>query len=400
MRLLTDEEIKEVIVVKQEDITATLLKDWFARKTNQVAPRFSPTDYFLLPENTCAKNLAGYTTLGLYIFNRLIIDTHFSDITGYINVPITGKTLNKMYEYIAQAFFENHVDADQFFELIDSLDWLGGGDIAEITNVSLSNQLFILPPEIKQRRVELFKQYAKEIAAGDVIIGAKIEQELVNMARKWLETLPEWDNFASDAKLNFDNNYKTIMLMKGPVLNTGTGEWEIATSNYDDGISKEEYALFADSAVYGTFQRAKGVALGGYAIKKIIATLQDVATAPDGTDCGTKDYLTITIDPYFKNEFMYMYIVEGSKLVMLTPNNFEQYSGKTVQMRSPMYCKYPSPELCSKCVGEQPYQLNLKTIGLAATKIGSTLRVKRLKAFHNKKVYIYRVGIDDLMGHM
>jgi hypothetical protein len=398
MRILTKEEIAEVIALKQIDITSSLLKSYFGRKVSEPVPRFATTDYFMLPENTCAKNLAGFTTLGMYIFNRLIIDEHFTDITGYINFPITGSQLGNLYTLIAQGLFDGVVTSDQMFELIDSLDWLGGGDIAEILNVSLSNRLFILPPSIRKRRDELFKKYAPQIADGDVIIGAKIEQELVGLTEAWLKQFPEWDNFASGSKLNFDNNYKTIMLMKGPVLDTGSGEWRIATSNYDDGIRKDEYALFADSAVYGTFQRAKGVALGGYAIKKIIATLQDVSTGPKDSDCGSTSYLTITIDPYFKKELMYGYIVEGSKLVMLSPTNFNQYAGKTVQMRSVEYCRYESPMVCNKCVGEQPYSMQLQMIGLAATKIGSTLRVKRLKAFHNKKVYIYQVGIDDLMG--
>jgi len=398
MRLLTEVEVEEILKLKQDDITNTLLKSYFGRTVKRPTARFSTTDYFMLPENACAKNLPGYTTLGAYIFNRLIIDVHFSDVTGYVNAPITGKNLNAVYNLISEAYANDRVNWEQFFELIDSLDWLGGGDIAELINVSLSNNLFILPPHIKQRREELFKEYEKEIQAGDVIAGAKIEQELVKMAQAHLQTLPEWDNFASDAKLNFDNNYKTMMLMKGPILNTSTGDWEIATSNYDDGIRKEEYPLFADSAVYGTFQRAKGVAMGGYAIKKIIATLQDVETADKDSDCGTKDYLTTFIDPYFKSELMYMYIVEGSKLVLLTPKNFDQYKGKTVQMRSPMYCKHAVPLVCNKCMGEQPYQKDLKMVGLAAGKIGSTLRVKKLKAFHNKKVYIYRATIADLVG--
>jgi hypothetical protein len=373
------------------------MKSLFGRTLKHPTPRFKTTDYFILPENSCCKNLPGFTTVGTYIFNRLILDKYFSDIIGYVNVPITGKTLGKLYGLEANAIFEDKLTSEQAFEFIDTLDFLGGGDLCELINVSFSSKLFTLPPIVKQRRAELFKQYAKEIEAGDVIIGAKIEEELVKLAEKELSKLPEWDNYASGSKLSFDNNYKTVMIMKGPVLNTGTGEWVIATSNYDDGVRKEEYATFADSAVYGTYQRAKGVAIGGYTVKKFIATLQDIITGPSGSDCGTTDYLEVFIDPWFRSEYLYTYIVEGRKLILLTPDNFNKYVGKTVKMRSPMYCKYPIPELCNKCVGEHPYHINLKAIGLASTKIGSTLSNKRLKSFHNKKVSLYEIGIDDLV---
>lgn len=397
MRPLTKEEVDEVLKLRQNDITNTLLKDYFGRTVEHPEPRFNTTDYFMLPENACAKNLPGFTTLGMYIFNRLVIEERFADVTGYVNTPITGGTLKKVYNLISQALFDDKITTEHFFELIDSLDWLGGGDISELINVSLTPKIFMVPAEVRKRRAELFKQYAKELDAGDVIVAAKIEKELVELAKKHLSKLPEWDNFASDAKLNFDNNYKTMMLMKGPVVNTGTGEWVIAKSNYDDGIDKKEYASFADSAVSGTFQRAKGVAMGGYTVKKFIATLQDITAGEPGSDCGTDGYLEMVIDPFFRNELMGMYIIEGSKLVMISPDNFNKYAGKRVKLRSPEFCRYPDPHICNKCLGEQPYQLGLKAVGIAATKIGSTMMNKRLKAFHNKKVEIYRVTVDDLL---
>jgi hypothetical protein len=396
MKLLTKEEVTEITSIKFEDIGASLLKSFFSRTLKQPNIRFNVTDYFMLPENTCSNNLAGFTTIGLYFFNKLVTDKFFKDVTGYINVPITGGNIKKMYSLISQALFNDKVTWEEFYFLIDMLEWLAGGDLAELLNISLTNRLYILPPEIKARREELFKKYAKEIEAGDVYVGSLIETELVGMARKYLEKFPEWDNFASDAKLNFDNNYKTVMIMKGPILDTGTNSWKIATSNYDDGIKKEEYPLFADSAVSGTYARAIGVAQGGYQVKKFIASLQDVETADLGSDCGTTEYLETILDPFFKETYLDMYIIEGTKLVQLTSENITKYLGKPIKLRSPMFCKYPSPRLCNKCVGEHPYKMNLKTIGLASTKIGSTLMNKRLKAFHNKQVHIYEMEVEDL----
>jgi hypothetical protein len=91
-------------------------------------------------------------------------------------------------------------------------------------------------------------------------------------------------------------------------------------------------------------------------------------------------------------------VSDNGKLIMLLPENIDKYLGRRVKLRSPMYCKFDPPKLCSKCLGLHPYKMNIKMIGLASTKIGSTLMNKRLKAFHVKKVYMYDVTVDDLFG--
>jgi hypothetical protein len=138
--------------------------------------------------------------------------------------------------------------------------------------------------------------------------------------------------------------------------------------------------------------------MGGYAAQKFIATLQDVASGPKGSDCGTDGYIHMVVDPFFKNELMYMNMIDGKKLVELTPENFKQYEGRRMKFRSPMFCHQPKPHICNACLGSQSYRLKLKAVGIASSKIGSTMMNKRLKAFHNKKVYTYRVTVDDLIG--
>lgn len=399
MRLLNKEDVEELLALKFEDITMKKMKSYFSRTVKQKEIRFDVTDYFFLPENSCSNNIAGFTTVGLFIFNKLVTDKHFKDVTGYINVPITNGNLKKLYTFASQAFFDDKITYEHFYFLIDMLEWLGGGDLAELLNPSLTTRLLVLPPELKKFRDDLFKKYEKEIEAGDVSVGAKIEEELVNFGKKYYSQFPEWDNFASGAKLDYDNSMKTMTLMKGPILDTLTDTWKILRSNYNDGISKEEYPLFAGSAVSGVYSRALGVAQGGYTVKKFIATLQDVEAAEDGSDCGTKDYLDIFLDPYFKNEFLYMNVIaDNGKLVTLLPDNINQYLGKRIKLRSPMYCKHTPPKICSKCLGIHPYKMNIKMIGLASTKIGATLLNKRLKAFHVKKVYMYEIQVQDLFG--
>jgi len=400
LRLLNKDEVQELLSLEFNDITTKRIKSYFCRTVKRPEPRFAVTDYFHIPENSCSANLPGFTTVGLFLFNKLLTDNEaLTPILGYVNVAITSKNLNRLYTLASEAFFEDKITWTNMYFIINMLEWMGGGDMADLLNPSLTTRLLTLPPEFKKLREELFKKYEKEIEAGDVTIGAKIEEELVTFGKKYYSQFSEWDNFASGAKLDYDNSMKTMLLMKGPILDTLTDQWKVLKSNYNDGISKEEYPTFAGSAVSGVYSRALGVAQGGYTVKKFIATLQDVAAAEDGSDCGTKEYLDIYLDPYFKKEFQYMNIIaDNGKLITLTPENIGNYLGKRVKLRSPMYCKHQPPMICSKCLGIHPYKMNIKMIGLASTKIGATLLNKRLKAFHVKKVYMYDIEVEDLFG--
>jgi len=62
-------------------------------------------------------------------------------------------------------------------------------------------------------------------------------------------------------------------------------------------------------------------------------------------------------------DYLYRYIVENDKLVCLTPDIISNYIGKTVRMRSPMYC-IDKKCICNKCAGDNFYKLDKKNIGL------------------------------------
>lgn len=379
-RLLNKEEIVEILALKREDLTSTKLKKLLGRTLKNPTPRFLITDYFIIPQNSCSNNLEGYTTVGSYIFNRVVTDTHFKDITGYINEPITTKYLNKIYDTISKAFIEDKIQAEDFFYLIDTLEWLGGGDIAELINFSFTNRLFVVPKEVRKLREELYNKYDKELSAGNVTIGSKVENEVVDAAKKIMQNYPEFELFESGAKLDFGGSHKTMMLMKGLSKNNQTGEWQFLRSNYDDGVSKDEYGAFADSAVGGIYARAAEVAMGGYGVKKSIATMQNIEVAEHGSDCKTKEYLPYILDPDFKNEVLYMYMIDDTgKLQLITEEVFNKYKGREIKLRSPMFCKYPDTErICSKCIGEYPYMMNLQAIGLASTVLSSSLMQLRI----------------------
>lgn len=129
--------------------------------------------------------------------------------------------------------------------------------------------------------------------------------------------------------------------------------------------------------------------------KQLLAAMQQEVLDDYGTDCGTTGYLEEEVLEKNRQKIMYRYMIEGSKLVMLTPENFSSYVGKTVKMRSIMYCK--GDETCNKCAGDMSYKLDNREIGLGTTKISNTLLRMGMKKFHTANISSKKIDVADLL---
>ena len=133
----------------------------------------------------------------------------------------------------------------------------------------------------------------------------------------------------------------------------------------------------------------------GYMGKKLLALLQMMEVDEEGTDCGTKNLIPITITKANKDAVLYTYISDNGQEIMLTRDNVGQYVGRTVMMRSPMSCT--SDKICSKCAGKLFYMLDVKHAGLFATQISHSALNLGLKAKHNSLVDLYTLNPDELL---
>ena len=95
------------------------------------------------------------------------------------------------------------------------------------------------------------------------------------------------------------------------------------------------------------------------------------------------------------------YVIGGpSCTFMLTEENIGKYIGKEVDMYTPFHCKAKDPHYCNVCMGDNPYRVGVKNIGLTFSIItGSTMNAA-LKTKHKTKVELYKVGIDDILKYL
>ena len=375
----------------------------WSKKANGI--RFYTDDIITIgPEHSKFVAPNSQTTTGIYVFNKFMIEP--LEIFGYLNIELNGKVLGKITDQLNKALREKDIETQQYADYLDHLEYLFGGPLAHLINTSLSSTVLRLPPAAKKLRSELFKEHKTALDAGDPEVSAMIENRVVDKALEEMRKTkdPSLAIYDSGSGVDPYNNYRTLFVMKGAIIdNTGespTG-YKVITSNYDEGITKEDMPKIADSLVRSAYMRGVATQDSGFETKTYNMVSQRVKLQKKGSFCHTKETIEVEITDKNKDRYVYRYIkTSAEKPVMLSYDNIDQYVGKTVHMYSPLHCKAKDPEYCNVCTGDRPYIIGVRNVGLTFSVMTGATMNAALKAMHKTKVEIYNVTIDDITRFM
>jgi DNA-directed RNA polymerase beta' subunit len=347
-----------------------------------------PANYFYEEQK------ATKTTIGRFLFNKYVLEgSGVVAATKVVTDVLNGKGLDKVDELIGQLYLDDVITRQHFNAYVDRRDNLGfwlNGMITHTISLRMAKPL----KEIEKKKQELLKKYAKEIEAKDITAMAQMEKELIAFAKELLKDDPGMDLYDS-GDLNFDNNYKNNSILKGPVKNNITGEYDFIENSYMDGIEIKDIPAHANTILAAQYPTSIATKDSGYMGKKLLALLQMMEIDEPGSDCKTKSLIPITVTDKNKKDLVYTYFEIAGQTQMLTRDNVDSYVGKTLMMRSPMSCI--TPKICSKCAGELFYKLGVKHAGLFATQLSHSALNLSLKSKHSMNVDIYHLNVDKIV---
>ena len=394
-RRLTDVEVQYLFraTAKKEDITIDLIKDLFAYTKDQEA-RFQPGDTFTLRANTFYNKEDVVTSAGRFLFNRLILsDPKLGDAIGYMNMDMGGSGLGWLDSKMTDLLLVDKVTVEEFAEYLDKIQWLGFAT-TKFLAPSLTTDLIILPPKVKTRKAELLEQHRKAIESADITTIGEIEAELLKLAKAELTDVSDMAIYDSGSRGSYANNYKQTAVGRGIVKSiSNPDKLMVSMASLEEGIPKEDISVFADVLTGGSLSRAIGTKSGGYEAKKLSASFQGVKLGVKGSDCHTKHTVTMVLDSASAKLLNKRYITVGDKPVLLTSDNMNQYIGKVINLRSPMYCA--DKDYCNICSGELYYEMGIENVGLITNIIGSSLTTVSMKKMHDTSVKLAQMNPFD-----
>jgi DNA-directed RNA polymerase subunit beta' len=190
---------------------------------------------------------------------------------------------------------------------------------------------------------------------------------------------------------------RQIVLTRGFISNfRGQIIEEPIKHSFINGLTPKEFFNSTYGSRKGLLDVALNTGTSGYLSRKLIFTCANLQIDKDLEDCGTIDLLTVFVDNEKKAKMLIgKWFMENDHLIKMTEYNFLGYVGKTIEVRSPIYCK--SPKLCTKCYGELYEMLDTEFVGvIAAQSLGECNTQLVLRTFHTSGVAV--IGDDNEDG--
>ena len=399
---ITDSELKRYILgIKESDITSSFIYDLFG-EFNGVS-KCNPYDLIEIPAGLYGpegkKNKNKFlTTVGIWIFNKWFIEQDLFDLFGYINKIIDGDQLEDMNQILSYALMEDRISVQVLKKYLMKTQL--AMQFVTVLAPNYSEELLTISVKIDKKKDALIKKYKKELDEGNTVIAKQIEDELIAYAKDLLKDDPALDSFVSGARSNINNNFKNMFIWKGATRDPNPDskqEFRIATSNYMEGIKREEYSLYANSGIEGAYSRGKKTEHGGYLENLTTMAYQDLILDEPGTDCKTNRHIEVVLTKKNINRYIYNNIIESSgKLVELNSTNMDKYIGKKVKMRMAYLCPHEKP--CNACAGNFYYKIGVRNVGLTLMQVFSIYKNKSMKAFHDSTVQLVEIDTMKAFG--
>jgi len=325
------------------------------------------------------------TTIGRYLLNYVILVEPFGDTIPYINDRPWN--IGKVEKMIVNGVIAGKIPVPMVYRYVDNAYHISSYN--DFFVPALSEKAITSNDEVSKYREVLLKKHADQLHNPSVM--AKIEDELIAMDKKLLEGDVS-NGFMMKSK-NYNVHRKRMFLALGMMETFGDNSsgFDFGTTNLNDGWKLDELPLIANDTRRGSYRRGKETAKGGTESKFIGRNFQDSKINTD--DCGDTRGLSLYLTDYNKHHFLSRTIIDKGKLTLLTSDNIDSYVGKTVKLRSPMYCQAKNG-YCYTCMDSRFRDIGLKRLNISPINISSTILNISMKSMHGTKIEIHR--LDDL----
>ena len=389
------QDIDMLINLSEDDITKSLVIELFGDFGGY--QKFNPYDIITIPiggyggkipNGQEKKNKNTFTTtVGRFIFNKYFIECEpeLLDLIGYVNDNVGKKVYGKLFDQLCYFVMEDQISMETYKRFcVKTQKFM---PFVSILAPNHSDNMLTITKKINVRKAQLLAENKEAIDNHDVKVVDAISKELLTYAKELMAGDPAMDMFLSGAGGSFENNFKNMFIMRGSVQDPDPRKsYNIITSNYIDGVSKEEYSMLANTLAAGPYSRSKKTELGGYWEKLFLTAFQHIILQEPDSDCGTKRHITMTITDKNIGLIMYCYVInDDGSLTEITSQNKDKFIGKTVKLRFSSMCE-AKDGICNKCAGNLFYRLGIRNIGASTPQIPSKLKVLSMKLFHDDQL--------------
>lgn len=318
-------------------------------------------------------------SLGRIFFNECMPENY-----PLINEPINQNKLNSIIKDISLKY-----KPEETVRIMTDLQ----RDFFQIGTLSPSTFVIdvFIPPQEWVDKKKIFEEKAKDYNPTTFQKEAQIlTKELV----KYIEDsgFRIHNILKGGIKGNPVDDWKNLLVGKGYVIDIEGNLLGPITHGISEGFTKQEYFNSAAEARRGFYYKASLTAIPGYLARKLTMSSANITLADK--DCKTKKYYEPFITKDNIGSLNGRYIMEDGELVLTTPEILEKYIGKTVKLRSPLYCQSKLNQICPICFGTLAGKLDTKRLGILASGVINLITINALMKMRHKTSQVDAKEVD------
>nr|DAK33011.1 MAG TPA: DNA-directed RNA polymerase subunit alpha [Caudoviricetes sp.] len=341
------------------------------------------------------------TTVGRVLQNLIMLVYPFGEKISYINkrfmprdiegiikdrlvdTPLSTAERSKEFIYV-----------DEYIRYSDACLFLS--QLCQICVPGVTEKAITAPPGGREYLAELMDRAVREgRSLHDPATIADIGQEMERYDSIYLQ---------GDRSLGFLINKKKDLgiVRKKMFLMYGFDKGFDETSDVDfidrplsEGIDYSRIDSYINGSRSGSFSRGAETQLAGVSVKEMLRASSNENIAIE--DCHTDLGMRITLTEDNISTYRGFYCFYQGKEIKLDDDNRDMYLGKTVDMRSPAYCRCEGTSRCARCCGPH-LSLHQTGISSAVADMGSVFLNTLMKAMHGKALVTKELDIDLLLS--
>jgi hypothetical protein len=331
------------------------------------------------------------TTVGRFILNYLLLVLPFGDKIPYVNDIYKASEIETQ---IIDELKHETISIDSVrITYRKNLYYIG--HFNELCVPGLSEKSIVPAPNAEKIKEEFIKKNPD--IHDNPLKMAELQELLIQNDKEYLSDDDSYGFLGAKEGKSFDICRKEMFSSMGMVKDiSGEKDYIFMNKSLDEGLAPKDLVVGNNETRIGVYKRAVDTAVGGTIVENIRRIMQEVKVT--GTDCKTTEGQKIEVTSINKKDLIFRYILENNQTTLLTRDNIDKYMGKTISLRSPMYCKQKTG-VCKKCADHKYTQRSFKeddnlSVTMEETDIGSAILTDSMKAMHGKKTEILK--IEDL----
>lgn len=338
------------------------------------------------------------STTGNILFNKMCLVNAFGKKIKFMNKRVSISEIEMMISSIMEDTpkkdeprLDKFIYVDEYLIFVDSVFYLT--NFNQLCVWGATEKVITPPPGIKEFKAQLVEKYKDSLNSSTTI--ARMDKELVEFDAEYLKGDPGLNFLLSNKSRAIVRKKKYLAYGAEPGLDDSVNLTPIINS-LDEGWDISRFPEMNNALRAGSFNRGAQTELGGESVKWLLRASSNIVITED--DCGSTigKPVFVTSDNH-KKLIDFTILINGEKKLIEPDTDTEQYIGKNLMVRSPMYCKLDYTDYCSTCVGKK---LGKNPTGLSMTisEYGSSFLGIFMSAAHAKQISLQKADLSKIIS--